>query len=536
MTIPNSTPADRYTGDGATSSYDTTFKIQDDDDVEVSVTTTADANTVLDKTTHYTVTINTSTATILLLSPYNNLTSGYILTLRLKPALNNSTSFATSNRVTTRAIEDAVDRLSQRIIRLSDDVDRSIKLPVWEAGTTTKTNLGDAASRASKYLTFDSSGNASASTTVAAGAISFTSIGETIAEAASASAVLDALGFTSPAKAIIDDPSNAAIMTTLGITSPAQSILDDVSIAAIRATLGLDGASGNITSLDIADAATAQIFQARLTLTSATPVTTSDVTGAGTLYLTPYKGNKIAVYNGTRWKLMALTEISLAITATSGSVYDVFVYDNSGTLTLETLVWTNTTTRATALAYQDGVLCKTGALTRRYVGTFVAYDTNQITDSVVERGLWNFYNQEPRRLLNADDASWTHSTATATACNSGALAVEIVFGLYESLRLTANLMLTSSNGSAGVRRVAGFSATVGSTEIIGQAIDVTAAASNVVPHVSLLTQQHLSGVGYRALTAANAAEATGTTTWTDTLTASFSGVSSDGGITGFIMG
>ncbi len=43
--------------------------------------------------------------------------------------------------------------------------------------------------------------------------------------------------------------------------------------------------------------------------------------------------------------------------------------DSSGTPTLEALVWTNDTTRATALVRQDGVWSKTGALTRRYLGT-----------------------------------------------------------------------------------------------------------------------------------------------------------------------
>src|ERR1051325_5536196 len=83
-------------------------------------------------------------------------------------------------------------------------------------------------------------------------------------------------------------------------------------------------------------------FQARLTLTTAVPVTTSDVTGAGTIYLTPYKGNQIWLYDGSaQWNLFNLTEISLALTLTSGKPYDIFCFDSSGTPTLESLVWTN---------------------------------------------------------------------------------------------------------------------------------------------------------------------------------------------------
>ena len=105
----------------------------------------------------------------------------------------------------------------------------------------------------------------------------------------------------------------------------------------------------------------------RLTLTSGTPVTTSDVTGAGTLYYTPYTSGQIALYSGSAWVVYTFTERSLSLTLTSGKNYDVFLYDNSGTLTLElSAAWTNDTTRADALTTQDGVYVKSGATTRRW--------------------------------------------------------------------------------------------------------------------------------------------------------------------------
>lgn len=80
------------------------------------------------------------------------------------------------------------------------------------------------------------------------------------------------------------------------------------------------------------------ICQARLTLTSGTPVTTSDVTGAGTLYFTPTNGNQVATYNGSTWTLNSLTEKSLSLaTCIKWQNYDVFLVD--GTLALETAAW-----------------------------------------------------------------------------------------------------------------------------------------------------------------------------------------------------
>lgn len=169
------------------------------------------------------------------------------------------------------------------------------------------------------------------------------------------------------------------------------------------------------------------ICEGRLTLTTAVPVTTADVATATTVYFTPCNGNRISIYDGTRWRLYALTEISLALgTLTSGKNYDVFIYDSSGTLTLEFLVWTNDTTRATALVLQDGVWCKTGALTRRWLGTFRTISTTTTTDTAQQRFLLNGYNKVARRLLanpaysDGNSAStYTTTSTTLTAANAG---------------------------------------------------------------------------------------------------------------------
>lgn len=103
----------------------------------------------------------------------------------------------------------------------------------------------------------------------------------------------------------------------------------------------------------------------RLTLTSTVPVTTSDVTGVSTVYITPYIGNRIALYDGATWNLREGVEGAIATGALSASkIYDVFVYDNAGTPASETLAWTNDTTRATGLTYQNGVVVKTGDATQ----------------------------------------------------------------------------------------------------------------------------------------------------------------------------
>jgi hypothetical protein len=84
------------------------------------------------------------------------------------------------------------------------------------------------------------------------------------------------------------------------------------------------------------------LCQGRLTTESGVGVSTSDRTSQSTIYFTPYLGNRVALYSGSAWAEYTLTERSLALSGlTSGKNYDVFLYNNSGTLTLElSAAWT----------------------------------------------------------------------------------------------------------------------------------------------------------------------------------------------------
>jgi hypothetical protein len=188
--------------------------------------------------------------------------------------------------------------------------------------------------------------------------------------------------------------------------------------------LSAAGSSGNVLTSDGSVWASStpaagfeplNICEGRLTLTSATPITSADVSGATTLYWTPYKGNKVALYDGSSWSVSTFTQRSISVSGlTASKPYDVWVYDNSGTITLELLVWTNDTTRATAIVLQDGVWCKTGALTRRYLGTlYVDSGGGAVTSTLAVRHLWNYYHRTPLPMFRMDTTnSWTYTTAT----------------------------------------------------------------------------------------------------------------------------
>lgn len=174
--------------------------------------------------------------------------------------------------------------------------------------------------------------------------------------------------------------------------------------------------------------------QGRLTTESGVPVSSSDRTGQGTLYYTPYQGSRISVWDGSKWLFHKFTERSLALSATSGKNYDVFVYDNSGTLTLElSAAWTTDVARADALTTRNGVLVKNADNKRRYLGTIRASGANVVADAVATRYVWNYYNRVPRLLKAlsttsaACSASWSYLGSTTK--------VEFVTGANEAMVL-----------------------------------------------------------------------------------------------------
>lgn len=186
------------------------------------------------------------------------------------------------------------------------------------------------------------------------------------------------------------------------------------------------------------------LCEGRLTLTSGTAVTTSDVTAATTVYFTPYQGNQIFLYSGTAWQMVTFSEVSVAVPATMTTPFDIFGYNNSGSLALETANWTDDSTRATALTLQNGIYVKTGAATRRYLGTARTTGVSGETeDSLSSRLLWNYCNRVKRSIeVKEATGSWTYTTNTwRSANNSNSNRIQWVVGLAGSL---VNLKLHGS--------------------------------------------------------------------------------------------
>lgn len=249
----------------------------------------------------------------------------------------------------------------------------------------------------------------------------------------------------------------------------------------------------------------------RLSLTTALPVTITDVTGATTLYATPFTGKYIDLPDGSgNWNRRSSAEMSIALgTLTSGIGYDVFCYDNAGTPTLELTAWSSATARATALVYQDGILCKTGALTRRYLGSFYTTSTTETEDSSANRYLFNYYHRKPRFLVRYEStASWTYQTATwRYANNASANKVNFFVGVVEDNISAETSVAFSTSASQRAASGVGLNSSSAPTGLFASAI-----ASGVDGQL-MGKYKGMPELGLNYLAWLEWGQASGTTTW-----------------------
>ena len=179
------------------------------------------------------------------------------------------------------------------------------------------------------------------------------------------------------------------------------------------------------------------------------------------------------------------------------------------------LVWTNDTTRATTLAYQDGVLVKTGATTRRYLGTLYASGANTTEDSFAKRYLWNCYHRMDRLMLVIEGTnSWTYSTATYRQANAAAAnQLDAVIGISEDL-VHAEVVSTSSNNSVFDSGLISVTVGVGVDSTTVNSANVFAGLSNTVSiGERTAVYRGYPAAGRHTFVWLEAATAIGTTTW-----------------------
>jgi hypothetical protein len=282
----------------------------------------------------------------------------------------------------------------------------------------------------------------------------------------------------------------------------------------------------------------------RLTLESGVPVSSTEQIDKTTIYYTAHIHGFVPIFNGTNWYLAPFSELSQTLAdntkspaaAAINSLYDMFVWNNAGTLRLSRgPAWSSATARGTGagtteLERKNGILTNKVAITNGptanrglYVGTIATDgsgangELNMMFAPAPAAGgsanrldVWNMYNRVRVCSISRDSTNtWNYTTATVRAANNSASnRVTAVFGLSEDA-VAARYATSATNSSAGVLVSCG----------VGR--DLTNAFSGVPGRLGTIYQSSLSGhdigtppgIGSRFFQACEWSESAGVTTW-----------------------
>lgn len=197
------------------------------------------------------------------------------------------------------------------------------------------------------------------------------------------------------------------------IKQSASTIYEGVSELATDAEAqAMTDTSRVLTPSNLAAIGLALPVHGRLTLTTATPVLTSNVTTATTIYFTPYLGDRISLYTGSFWKPYIFTEISIAVPSTIYRLFDIYIYDNSGTITLEVVNWNQSTAAITGATNATPIVITSnghGLSNNDLVGIL------NVGGNTAANGIWSVANVAANTFeLEGSTGSGAYTAATGT--------------------------------------------------------------------------------------------------------------------------
>lgn len=278
--------------------------------------------------------------------------------------------------------------------------------------------------------------------------------------------------------------------------------------------------------------------QGRLTLQTVTPVMTTTQSAKTTIFYTPYTGNQVPIYDGTSFRNVAFSELSVLTTDTTKSaaaigaskVNDWFVWDDAGTTRIgHGPDWTSDTARSagTALVMVNGINLNNAAITNgpaasrgTYVGTTRSNGSSQLDwiygaiaagGTAGFFGVWNAYNRVDVSSMTGDSgASWTYALTTIRAANaSTTIRHSYVMGLAEDkIDALYNAVGNGTAGSVGAVAGIGHDAT---NAYVGSVADTSNSAT-----ATLTARYTTTDLGFHFVSACESASAAITVTFIGT--------------------
>jgi len=159
MTISTTTIKNSYSGDGSTTAFTYTFKITDQDDIDVIIRSANGTETTKTITTHYTVSgVGNAGGGTITFTSGNIPTNTETVLLRRSTPQTQGVDLIENDPLNADTLEDALDKLTSISQELQEQLDRSLKVS-RTATLTTAEITDDATARAGKLLGFSADGN-----------------------------------------------------------------------------------------------------------------------------------------------------------------------------------------------------------------------------------------------------------------------------------------------------------------------------------------------------------------------------------------
>jgi len=262
MTISSTTVKNSYAGNGTLDTFNYTFKIFADTDLQVIIRDATATETVKTLTTHYTVTgAGSASGGTIVFTAGNIPTATETVVIRRAVPQTQAIDYIANDPFPAESHEEGLDRSMMTLQQLQEEVDRSIKLSRTNTMTSTEFAVG-ATNRANKILAFDTNGE-----------ISVTQELGTFVGNWSSSTDFNA-------RDIVKDTTNnnIYIANTAHTSSGSLPISSNTDVA--KWDLLVDAASATSSATAAASSATAAAASATAAATSATNAATSETNAA----------------------------------------------------------------------------------------------------------------------------------------------------------------------------------------------------------------------------------------------------------------
>jgi hypothetical protein len=158
MTISSTTVKNSYSGNGTLDTFNYTFKIFADADIQVIIRDATATETVKTLTTHYTVTgAGSASGGTVKFTTGNIPVTGETVVIRRASPQTQAIDYIANDPFPAESHEEGLDRSMMAIQQLQEEIDRSIKLSRTNTMTSTEFAVG-ATERAGKIFGFDDNG------------------------------------------------------------------------------------------------------------------------------------------------------------------------------------------------------------------------------------------------------------------------------------------------------------------------------------------------------------------------------------------